>query len=196
MISSHALFVFILHHPLNRLGNANLQSVQEAMRASKTATEKYKNVCEDFPNLGIVTKNSTPGKVQLTFGHATVGNKSLEESIQAFTLTGDLGSPSVVSFNLEIAFAPDGEKIRLPIAEVLLRAAAGNLARSKNQCDWRSLNAVLLLPFLTEVAILHGESDAGELLKIFARSITERGLRRSATKRGRRASDDNSVVMV
>ena len=26
---------------------------------------------------------------------------------------------------------------------------------------------------MTEAAILHGESDAGELLKIFARSITE-----------------------
>ena len=194
MISSHALFVFILHHPLNRLGNANLQSVQEAMRASKTATEKYKNVCEDFPNLGIVTKNSTPGKVQLTFGHATVGNKSLEESIQAFTLTGDLGSPSVVSFNLEIAFAPDGEKIRLPIAEVLLRAAAGNLARSKNRRDWQSLNAVLLPPFLTEAAILHDESDAGELLQIFARIITEWASDAAPPSESDEASDDNSVI--
>ena len=173
MISSHTLSAFLLHHPLNGLGNANLRSVQEAMRASEQATKKYKNVCEDFPNLGILTKSSTPGKVQLTFGHATVSNKSLGESIQAFALGGDLGSPSVISFNLEIEFAPDGEEIRLPITEDLLRAAAGNLARSKNQQDLQSLNAVLLPPFLTEVAILHGESDAGELLKIFARSITE-----------------------
>ena len=167
MISFHALSAFLLHHPLNGLGNANLHSVQEAMRASDPGTEKYKNVCEDFPNLGILTKSSTPGEVQLTFGHATVGNKSLEESIQDFALAGDLGSPSIISFNLEIAFAPEVEKIRLPITEVLLRAAAGDLARSKKQRDWKSLNTVLLPPFLTEVAILHGELDAGELLKIF-----------------------------
>ena len=77
MISSHALSAFLKHHPLNRLGNANILSVQEAMRASEPATEKYKNVCEEFPNLVILTKSSTPGEVQLTFGHATVGNKSL-----------------------------------------------------------------------------------------------------------------------
>ena len=68
---------FLLHHPLNGLGNANLRSLQEAMRASEPDTEKYKNVCENFPNLGILTKSSTPGKVQLTFGYTTVGNKSL-----------------------------------------------------------------------------------------------------------------------
>ena len=161
MIYSHALSAFLLHHPLNGVGNADLHSVQEAMRASEPGTEKYKNVCEDFPNLGILTKSSTPVIVQLTFGHTTVGNKSFRESIQAFALAGDLGSPSVISFNLEIAFAPDGEKIRQPIAEVLLCAPAVNLARSKKQREWPSLNAVLLPPFLMEVAILHGKSEAG-----------------------------------
>ena len=146
MISSHALSAFLLHHPINGLGNANLWSVQKAMRAREPATEKYKNVCEDFSNLGILTKSSTPGEVQLTFGHSTVGNKSLGESIQAFAPAGNLGSPSVILFNLKIAFAPEGEKIRLPITEVLIRAAAGNLARSKKQRDWQSLNAVLLPP--------------------------------------------------
>ena len=133
MISSHALSAFLLHHHLNGLRNANLRSVQEAIRASEPATEKYKNVCEDFPNLGILTKSSMPGEVQLTFVHVTVGNKSLGESIQDFALSGDLGLPSVISFNLEIAFAPEGKKIRLPITEVLLRAVAGDLARSKKQ---------------------------------------------------------------
>ena len=110
MISSHALSAFLLHHPLNGPGNTNIRSVQEAMRASEPAAEKYKNVCEDFPDLGILMKSSTPGEVQLTFGHSTVRNKSLRESLQAFALAGDLGSPSVISFNLEIAFAPEGEK--------------------------------------------------------------------------------------
>ena len=77
MIYSHALSAFLPHHPLNRLGNANLPSVQEAMRASKPATEKYKSVCEDFPKLGILTKSYMPGEIQLTFGHANVGNNSL-----------------------------------------------------------------------------------------------------------------------
>ena len=77
MISSHGLSACLLHHPLNGIGNENFRSVQEAMRASEPATEKYKNVCEEFPNLGILTKSSTLGEVQLTFGHATVGNKSL-----------------------------------------------------------------------------------------------------------------------
>ena len=48
-----------------------------------------------------------------------------------FSLAGDLRSPSVISPKIEFAFATDGDKIRLPIAEVLLRAASGNLARSK-----------------------------------------------------------------
>ena len=126
------------------------------MRASKPDADKFKNVCEDFPNLAILTKSSTPGEIQLTFGHAAVENKSLGESVVAFALAGDLISPSVISFNIDIAFAADGEKIRLPIAEVLLRAAAGNLARSKKQCDWTTRNAVLLPPFLKEAAILHG----------------------------------------
>ena len=108
MISSHALSTFLLQHRLNGLRNANLRSVQEAMRASKPVTEKYKNVCEDLPNLGILTKISTPGEVQLTFVHSTRGNKSLGGSIQAFALAGNLGSPSVILFNLDIAFATEG----------------------------------------------------------------------------------------
>ena len=168
MISSHALSAFLLDHPLNGLRNANIRYVQDAMRAIIPATEKFKNVCKDFPNLAILTKRSTLGEAQLTFCSSSVGNKSLGESLQVFALAGDLGSPSVILFNLEIAFAPEGEKIRLPITEVLLIAAAGDLKGSKKQRDWQSLNAVLLPPFLTEVAFLHGKYDAGEILKIFA----------------------------
>ena len=74
----------------------------------------------------------------------------------AFALAGDLSSPSVISLKIDIDFAVDGDKICLPIAEVLLCAAAGNLARSKKQQDWTSRNAVLLIEFLTEAAILRG----------------------------------------
>ena len=58
---------------------------------------------------------------------------------------------------MDIAFAPDGDKIRLPIAEVLFRTAARNLARSNKQQYWMPRNAVLLPLFLTEAAILHGD---------------------------------------
>ena len=154
------------------------------MRSSEPAADKYRNLCEDFPNLRILTKSSTPREIQLTFGHTAIGNKSLGESVVDFALAGDLGSPSVISFNLEIEFAPDREKICLLIAEVLLRAAAGNLAQSKKQRDWPSRNSVLLPPFLMGAAILHGELDAGELLKIFARSITELASDAGPPKRG------------
>ena len=69
------------------------------------------------------------------FGHAAVGNKFLRLSVVAFALAGDLRSPSVVFLKICIAFVADGGKIRLLIAEVLLRTVAGNLARSKKQQD-------------------------------------------------------------
>ena len=90
-----------------------------------------------------------------------------------FALAGDISSPSAIFLKIEIAFATDGKNIRLLVTEVLLHAAAGNLARSKNQRVWTPLSAVLLPPFLAEAAIFQGESDAGELLKVFACSITK-----------------------
>ena len=128
MIYTNASSVFLLRHHLNGLGNENIRSLQEVMRASEPAADKYKNVCEDSPNLSILTKSSTPGEIQLTFGHTAVGNKSLGESVVAFALAGDLGSPSIIYFNIEITFSTDGEKIRLPIAEFLLRATTCDLA--------------------------------------------------------------------
>ena len=75
---------------------------------------------------------------------------------------------------MEIDFATEGNKIHLPIMEVLLRASDRDLARLKNQRDWTPHNDVLLPPFLTEAAILDGESDVGELLNFFSSSVTER----------------------
>ena len=92
-------------------------------------------MCANFPNLAIITKSVTRGEVQLTFLHTSVGKKSLGESVAAFFMKGSLNSPSIVSINVNIAFAMDGDKIRLPIAEVLLLSVVGNLVRSKNQRD-------------------------------------------------------------
>ena len=113
-----------------------------------------------------------------------------------FALAGDLSSPSVISFKIDIAFAADGDKIRLPIAEVLLCAAAGDLARSKKHRDWTPQNAVLLPSLLTEAAILHGELDAGDLLKIFARSITEWASDTDSLSGEDEANDNNIAVTI
>ena len=113
-----------------------------------------------------------------------------------FSLAGDLSSPSVILFNIEIVFAADGKKIRLPIAKVLLRAASGDLARSNKQRYRTSPNAVLLPPFLTEATILHSESDTGKLLNIFARSITEWELDADSLSEADEDDDDDSVVTI
>ena len=140
------------------------------MRVSEPAAENYKKVCK---NLAILAKSATPGEAQLTFSHATDRNKSLGGFIVAFALAVNLDSPFVVSIKMDIAFSADSNKIRLPITEVLLYAAAADLVRSKKQQDWTPHNAVLLLLFLTEAAIFNEELYAGDLLNIFARSITE-----------------------
>ena len=127
------------------------------------------------------------------FSHEKVGNKSLGESVVGFALTGDLSSPSIILFNINISFSTDGENICLPIAEVLFCLAARDLARSQKQRNWTSRNAVFLLPFLMEAAILHGESDAGKLLNIFFCSITEWELNTDSLSE---ANNDNSVVTI
>ena len=174
MLSTNAVSIFILHHHQNGIFNKNLRSIQDIMRASKPAAEKYKKVCDDFPNLAIPTKSATPNEVQLTFTHVTVGNKSLGVSVVVFALAGNLDSTSIVSINMDIAFATDSNKIRPPIIEVLLRAAAGDLACLKNRRDWTPRNSVLFLLFLMVSAMINGKSDLGELLNIFAHFVTDR----------------------
>ena len=166
------------------------------MCTSDLSAKKYEKFCKDFPNITILTKSAMPGEFQLMFGHATVGNNSLGGSAMALALAGYLSSPSSVYVKIDIAFAAYGDKICLPIAEVLLRATAGNLARSKKQRDWTPHNAVLLLPFLAEAAILHGESDAGKLLNIFACSITEWAKEGENTSRKDDNNDKYSKVRV
>ena len=131
MLSTNALSVFILHHHQNGICNKNLSLIQDIMRASKPAANKYKKVCDDFHNLAILTKSATPFEFKLMFAHTSVGNKYHQESVVAFALMGNLDSPSVVFINMDINFSADGDKIRLPITEFLLCTAA-DLARSKS----------------------------------------------------------------
>ena len=112
------------------------------MRLIKPSAKKFKRVYEDFPNLAILTKSATPGKIELTFIQTAVLNKSLGESVVAFVLAVNLSSPSVIHLEIKIAFCADRDKIRLPIAGVLLRATFGVLARSKKQRDWTLRNTI------------------------------------------------------
>ena len=55
MVSTNDVSVFLLRHHLKGLRNENLYSVQEVMRASEPAAEKFNNVCGGFPNVTIFT---------------------------------------------------------------------------------------------------------------------------------------------
>ena len=114
----------------------------------------------------------------------------------AFALAGNIDSPSAISINMEIDYARDGDKIRLPIMEVLLCADACDLARSKKQRDWTPRNSVLLLPFLTEATILNRGDDTRDILNIFARFVTERAEEGEDTSRNYDDDNDKSEVGV
>ena len=173
MIYTNALSMFILHHNQNRICK-KIRSIQELMCTSKLDNEKLKHVCEDFPNNSILPKSSTPGDIQLTFAHASIGKKFLGCSVTKFALAWSLDSPTVILINSYITFASAGDKIRLPISELLLRAAAVNFTRSTKKRYWDPLNSIFLPPFLTEADILDGKTSAEYVLKIFVWSITKR----------------------
>ena len=132
MISSNSLCTFILHHDLNGLCDKNIRLIQYLMRTIKPANEKFKCMCEDFPNMAILTKSATPGKVQLTFAHVSVGNNYLGGSVTAFTLAVSVEALSVIYINSNIDFANTGRNIQIPITKVLF-CAAGHLYRLKKQ---------------------------------------------------------------
>ena len=78
------------------------------------------------------------------------------------------------NLNAVTTFVIAGNKILLPITYVLLCSVSENFTTSEKQRDWALLNAVLLPPFLTETAILDGETNAEDILKIFVHGITDR----------------------
>ena len=99
------------------------------MRSDRPYGYKFKRVCVDFPNPAILAKSSTPGEVQVVYVHASVGNKAPGETVTAFALARSLEAPTIVSIGAERAVAR--ENIHLPTTEVLIRAAAGDLSKSK-----------------------------------------------------------------
>ena len=61
--------------------------------------------------------------------------KFLWKMVTDFALEGYLKAPTVVLIEPERAFAGDGENICLPMTEVLLHPAAGDMAKLKKLCD-------------------------------------------------------------
>ena len=86
----------------------------------------------------------------------------------------------MVLIDIECAFAGNGEKIRLRTTEVLLRAAAGELAKSKKLRDWTPRNEVLLPPLLTDITRTVVETTTEALLEIFSKRITEQEVENAA----------------
>ena len=111
-----------------------------------------------FPDISIPTKISILGKIQVTFGQSTIGNKYLGENITVFDLTGFPESLTVVSIDTKQNSSSAKDNICIPIKESLLHTSVRELVQSNNLCDWVPLNTVLLPPLLMEAVILGGET--------------------------------------
>ena len=103
----------------------------------------------------ILTKSAIPGEVKITFSHTDIWNNYLGKNVNIFSLAVFSKSPTVVSVDAKHAYASTGDKIRLPITEVILCASIRDLAHLKKIQDWVPTNAVLLVPVLTKVAITY-----------------------------------------
>ena len=100
------------------------------MQSDEPAGANFKCVCADFPNIALLTKSTTPGDIQVKFGRASIGNKSLRETIDALDLARSLESLMVVSINAENEFSRNSEKIYLLVMEA---SFAPSLATSHAQ---------------------------------------------------------------
>ena len=103
--------------------------IQDLIPLDKPDGTNFKLVCTDFPNTALITKSGTAVEIQANFGHASVGNTFLGETITTFVLVGYLESPKVVLINAEHASITAGKKICFLVMEVLLCAAVSDLAQ-------------------------------------------------------------------
>ena len=195
VIFSNALLLFLLDHNQNGVCNHNLCSIQDLMCLDKPYVTKFKRVCADFPNLALPVKITTPGNIQVTFGHMFVGNKSLRETITPFYLARSLESPMMVSIDTKRTFAIAiviySEKNHLPVTEVLFCAFFGEIVRSKKLKYWASLNNVLLPPFFTDSIDLSIQTSAAEILNIFSSKISDHRLETSSNTLERECKDED-----
>ena len=84
MTSSNALSIYLLQHDQNNICEQNHRLIQESMRLDKPYGSKFKRACTYFPNLVVLTKSATPGDIQVKYAYASIGNKSLAETVADF----------------------------------------------------------------------------------------------------------------
>ena len=84
------------------------------MCSDEPSGSKFKQVCTYLPNLAVLTNRATHFYIQVAYAHASVGNNSLGKKVTVFALTGYHEAPTVVSIDIEHAFAGDGKRIYLP----------------------------------------------------------------------------------
>ena len=56
------------------------------MRSDEPVDSKFKRVCTYLPNLAVLTNIATHGDIQVTYEHASIGNKSLGKKVSDFAL--------------------------------------------------------------------------------------------------------------
>ena len=86
MANYNALSLLLFKHDQNRVWNHNLYLIQELMSYDTLARVKFKRQCADFPNISILIKSDTPGKVQVTLCHVNIWNKTLGKLSPMLTL--------------------------------------------------------------------------------------------------------------
>ena len=90
MISNNTLYIYNLQHDQHEICEQNMRSIQYIMHSEDPARSKFKRFCTEFPILAVLTKSATPGDIQVTYAYASVGNKSLSETVAPFDLEGYL----------------------------------------------------------------------------------------------------------
>ena len=81
------------------------------MRSDEPESFKFKHVCTYLPNIALLTKRATSREGQVMYTHTSIRNKSLRDTVSAFTLEELLGDLTVAKINAERAFNGAGKKI-------------------------------------------------------------------------------------
>ena len=75
MVSTNAPSLLLLEHDQNGVCNRNIRLIKELIRLDDPAGSNFKGVSAYTPNLTLLTKSATPGEIQVTFSHASVGKQ-------------------------------------------------------------------------------------------------------------------------
>ena len=130
MIYSNDLSIYLLQQSQNNICDQNTRSIQDSMHLDDPFGSKFKRVYMDLPNLEVLTKRAIPGDIQVTYAHASVGNKSLKK--QSLILPCQDTSRRQPWTQLTLS-APLTEKARIFIYQQWIYSSAPPLATWQNQ---------------------------------------------------------------